>query len=94
MVGPRLSLMCAFKDTVLNSLLTTLNYISKRNLSVKGRLVCSVGRAGAASCCCCLKAGFTSSLLTKIPTTSLPPRMAEDIVRLQKGSFAAINLDK
>lgn len=92
MVGPRLSLMCAFKDTVLNSLLTTL---SKRNLSVNGRLVCSVGRAGAASCCCCcLKAGFTSSLLTKIPTTSLPPRMAEDIVRLQKGSSAAINLDK
>lgn len=48
---------------------------------------------GAASCCY-LKAGFTSSLLAEIPTTSLPPRMAGDIVSAQKRFSEAVNLCK
>lgn len=67
----------------------------------KRRLVCWAWCAGCqllllccCCCCCCLKAGFTSSLLNEIPTTSLPPRMAEDIVSASKGLSIAINLDK
>lgn len=57
------------------------------------------GEAGARCGCsqlllCSLKAGFTSSLLTEIPTTSLPPRRAGDIVSAPKGSSVAINLNK
>lgn len=39
-----------------------------------------------------LEGGLTSSLLTEIPTTPLPPRIAEDIVNALKATVA-INLD-
>lgn len=93
-----MSPVCACEAQVLNNHLNSVR--NHDPVKVKGGGCSAVrGVASCCWCCCCscscLKAGFTSSLLTEIPTTSLPPRHSwGHCQRCESPSSVAINLNK